>query len=326
MAAKHMRSTKHSPPPAAARRRRRQRLSDKNSGDPALELPKEQGANLPHMAQAAGAVYHAQQVEQIKAAHERLVHLSHELLQAQEMERRYLARELHDEVGQALTALDLNLQTMRRLTHSRKILPLIDESLLYIEEALHQVRNLAFELHPAILDDLGLVAALEWYLTRVARAGLETHLHAAVRDLRPGSDLELTCYRVAQEALTNVMRHAHAQRVVVELKQLTRGGESLTGQASSAAGPFDLELSIADNGVGFETAPSGDRAARSTSLGLIGMRERVSLVGGTLHIQSAPGQGTVICARLPIAPPVASDLETSTDEVRNNADSRAAGG
>lgn len=211
--------------------------------------------------------------------------LTRQVVQAQEAERQRLARELHDEIGQALTAVNLNLQALQLGITDATIAARLQDSLKIIEQTLDQVRNLSLDLHPSILDDLGLVAALKWYLDRHAeRGGLVIKLRADLPEPDLPAELKSTCFRVAQEAITNIVRHANAKHVRVELHQHKR----------------ELELVIRDDGLGFEVEPARRRAARGASLGLLGMQERIALVGGRLRIKSAPGQGTEIRATYPL--------------------------
>jgi signal transduction histidine kinase len=212
-----------------------------------------------------------------------LQRLSRRLLEAQENERRTIARELHDEFGQALQALKINLQTAQRFPADSA--QRLTESIDIVNRTLQQVRNLSLDLRPSLLDDLGVVAALEWYIERHAqRTGIAAHFEADSPDLRLEPTLETVCFRVVQEALTNVARYAHARTVQVELRQ--RGA--------------DIHLVVRDDGVGFDSQTAQARAAGGASFGLLGMRERVELVGGRLSITSAPEQGTEIHASFPL--------------------------
>jgi PAS domain S-box-containing protein len=208
---------------------------------------------------------------------EQLQTLSRKLIQAQEAERRAVARELHDELGQILTAIKLNL--MRRDTGQ-------DETVSLVDGAIMRVRELAQDLRPPLLDELGLEASLRWYVEREAgRAGLEARLELVKLEKRPPSAVETTCFRVAQEALTNVIRHAQARRVEVELRA---DGDS-------------FQLVVRDDGIGFDVAAARRHAAQGESQGLLGMQERVALVAGKLTIESAPGRGTRVRACLPLS-------------------------
>ena len=225
--------------------------------------------------------------EQVRAGRERLQILSARLVEAQETERRYIAGELHDEIGQALTAIKLNLHAMTRLSDDGRLAKLLKGSVEVIDRALQQTRTLSFDLRPRMLDDLGLLPALRWLVDQRARqAGLETQVVADLPEGRLPSLVETACFRVAQEALTNVLRHARARSVRLEVRQ--RGAA--------------LEMSIHDDGIGFDVKIARKGATQGTSFGLLGMEERVHLAGGQIEIDSASMRGTTIRARLPLTP------------------------
>ena len=203
------------------------------------------------------------------------------LLEVQEAERRAVARELHDGFGQVLTALRLSVQATIRVPPERRA-EVGAESLALVDQAMAQVRELAVSLRPAVLDDLGLAAALTSDLGRQARlAGLSLRLDLPDGQPRLPARIETASFRVAQEAFTNVARHAQAGEVVVTL---TRSPEA-------------AEISIADDGKGFDLEAARARAKAGASLGLLSMEERVSLAGGALEIASAAGKGTTVRAR-----------------------------
>ena len=219
--------------------------------------------------------------EALRQANEQLHVLSRRLFQIQEDERRHLARELHDQLGQALTAAKIDLQAAQRLEERAAIVQRLDDSIAILERLLQQVRQLSLELHPPLLDDLGLVPALRWYLDQQAqRAGLRVEFFADPALERVDAAIETACFRVAQEALTNVVRHARAQTVSVELDRT----------------PEVLHLVVRDDGIGFDVVT----AQQGASLGLLGMRERVALLGGELDCKSAPGRGTEVHAFFPV--------------------------
>ena len=208
--------------------------------------------------------------------------LSRRLMEVQETERRAIARELHDEIGQSLTAVKMNLQSMERIAPS---LTQLEDSMGIVEVVLQQVRNISLNLRPSMLDDLGLVPALRWYLDRQSqRAGLTAHFTADDITVPLPQELESTCFRVAQEALTNVIRHAKAQHVYVELQHNEN----------------EVNLVIRDDGVGFDVDNAKERATRGASLGVLGMQERVHLINGEIKIGSVPHHGTEIEVRIPI--------------------------
>jgi signal transduction histidine kinase len=236
--------------------------------------------------QLAIAIQNAQLFEQVRAGREQLQSLSRQLVRAQEDERRHLARELHDEIGQALTATQLNLQALLTLRDPRELPARLEDSMALIEGLLQQVRALSLDLRPSMLDDLGLAPALRWYLSRQAeRAGFAVQFAAESSEMRYPSEIETTCFRIAQETVTNIVRHAQAQLVSVKLEQSAN----------------ELCLLIRDDGVGFDVGAARARAGRGASLGLLGMHERAMLIGGQISIESAPAQGTVVRARFPLA-------------------------
>jgi signal transduction histidine kinase len=216
--------------------------------------------------------------------------MSQQLVRAQEDERRHIARELHDEVGQSLTAALLNLQVLEHLRDPSELPARLEDSMVQIERVLQQIRTLSLNLRPALLDDLGLAPALQWLVGRQAeRAGFDAKFNADGMDERFAADIEITCFRAVQEAITNIVRYAQAQRVSVEL--IKHGAE--------------LCVSIRDDGVGFDVAAALQRAALGHSMGLLSMQERVLLLGGHMHIESAPGHGASIDVWLPLLLPAA---------------------
>lgn len=233
--------------------------------------------------------------------------LARQLLNAQEGERRHLAHELHDELGQTLTAIKITLQAARRVADDA-VSPHLDECISLAEKTLGQVRHLSVDLRPAALDRLGLVPSVRGLLEREAqRNGLVTHLEADVATPRLPPDVETACFRIVQEALTNVVRHARAHEVWVGLQETAQ----------------ELRLSVRDDGIGFNVEAAQDRAARGESLGLLGLHERVQVVGGRVEIASAPGEGTTIAVRVPLA----GTEDVSRPGVRDDGtDSRLASG
>ncbi len=214
---------------------------------------------------------------ELEVSHERMRALSRRLFEVQEEERRRLARDLHDDVGQALTALKIQLESRAR----------VEDCVDTVQHTLERVRQLSLSLRPPQLDDLGLAAALRSHLDRQARvAGLHAHFEAedAPQELAP--DTETACFRVAQEAINNVLRHARARNLWLRL--FTAGGR--------------LAISVRDDGRGFDLDAARQRTANGASLGLVGMEERMALAGGSFELRSAPGQGTVLLATFPLAP------------------------
>ena len=236
--------------------------------------------------QVAIAIQNARLFRQIDYDRERLQTLSGQLIETQEKERRHIAHELHDEIGQALTAVKINLHVLERsLQHVGQAWP-IQDSVKIVDDALQQVRNLSLDLRPSLLDDLGLVPALRWYIDRQAqRSGIHHEFVCGLLSATLPGHLSTACFRIVQEAITNAMRYASATHVRVELHQHQD----------------DLHLYIQDDGVGFDVAAAWKQATKGSSLGLIGMAERASLVGGVLYMVSTPQSGTQICVCLPIS-------------------------
>lgn len=231
---------------------------------------------------SAIAIHQATLFEEVQEAHSRLQVLAHRLIDAQEAERKKLALELHDRIGQALTAVQINLQSLQSGPDGAHR---YEESLAIIEDALQQAQDLSLELRPSLLDDLGLVAALRWYVDRLAtRSKLLRCFNAELADMRLAPEIETACFRIAQEALTNVVRHAQAATVWVQLK----------------SNDSCLELMIRDDGRGFAVRDIASRTGPNMSLGLEGMRERASAIGGLVHISSDPGQGTEVRVSFPL--------------------------
>lgn len=232
-------------------------------------------------ADAAIAIHQATLFEEVQEGQRRLQVLSHRLIDAQEAERKRLARELHDQIGQALTAVQISLQSLQNAPGINAAGGLLEESLAIIDDALQQVHDLSLDLRPSLLDDLGLVATLRWYVGRVAsRAGLVHGFKADDLDTRLAPEVETACFRIAQEALTNVLRHASATNVSVEITY-----------ANS-----DLRLLVRDNGVGFDVRAAMGRTGLNASLGLQGMQERAAAVGGSVDIKSKLRRGTKVQA------------------------------
>ncbi len=226
--------------------------------------------------------------EMLREGRDQLRTLSRRLMDAQETERRRIARELHDETGQALTAVKLNLQSLKRHTGNLQLagdLQLgarLEESIKIVEESLNSIRNISHELRPSILDDLGLVAALRWYVDRQSqRAEFTPHFRAEVIEERLPTEIETACFRIVQEALTNIIRHAAARNIWVELSQT----------------PHEFRLSVRDDGIGFNVKAARDFAAQGHSLGVLGMQERAQLAGGQFELKSGKRGGAEVRVR-----------------------------
>jgi len=216
--------------------------------------------------------------ELAQSRHE-LERLSSRLVDAQEEERRSISRELHDEVGQSLGALlvDLGRLSTNLPSNSSEIRERIDQMKSLTERTVGTVRDIALLLRPSMLDDLGLVAALEWQGREVSR---RSPMEVAVESSNVSDDLpdeyKICVYRLVQEALNNAVRHSQARNAKVRV----------TGGANG------IEIEVSDDGRGFDPQ-------RTRGLGILGMEERVRRLGGSLAVRSSPGQGTVVRAELP---------------------------
>ncbi|MBI5757973.1 MAG: PAS domain S-box protein [Planctomycetales bacterium] len=221
---------------------------------------------------------------ELVASRERLEVVSRQLIAAQESERRSLARELHDEIGQSLTVAKMNVQAASKTAVGIVVQSRLEETIAILETTLSQVRDLALQLRPSILDDLGLLPALRWHLNMQAkRAGFTAQFDADSLEGRLAPEIEIACFRIVQEAITNVIRHACATNVWVKIHNDSAG----------------LHFSIRDNGTGFDVPTARQHAVSAASLGLLGMEERATLAGGWLVVESAPNQGTTVQSWLP---------------------------
>lgn len=204
------------------------------------------------------------------------------VVEGQELERKRLARELHDETGQALTSILLGLRSIEDATRDQ---PKVRESVLSLRElvvsTLHDVRRLAVELRPKALDDFGLVPALERLAeTFGEQTEVDVQVQAALGEERLGPEIETALYRIVQEALTNVVKHAHANAISVVL---TKKGDSVMAL-------------IEDDGQGFDPSQTaGD------GLGMLGMRERIALLRGRVVVESSQGSGTTVVVEVPVS-------------------------
>ncbi|BBM70759.1 PAS domain-containing sensor histidine kinase [Rhodothermus marinus] len=223
--------------------------------------------------------------------------LSRQLLVAHEEERRRIARELHDEVGALLTSAQLCLgMAQTDVSEAQQTLAQnLQEARALIDRLSQEIRQLTLQLRPPLLDELGLVGALQAYIERYHKqTGIRVHLHTELEpELRLPELIELTAYRFVQEALTNVARHAQTEEVAVQLRLTDR----------------ELLLVVEDQGVGFDPEQA---FATGRSMGLAAMRERIELLGGWLEIASHPGQGTRLKALLPLPEEANRLLSTET--------------
>ncbi|HEY3306244.1 MAG TPA: PAS domain-containing sensor histidine kinase [Candidatus Binatia bacterium] len=221
--------------------------------------------------------------KELRISRERLRSLAAYLQSVREEERTRIARELHDEIGQALTGIKLALETSFR-ERAVIVTPDLREALKSTNDLIGKVRDLSLDLRPGMLDDMGLMAALRWHFDRYET---QTHIkvdftHAGLEGRRLPPAIETVAYRIVQEALTNVARHARVHSVKV--------GVSVDNDK--------VRIQIKDSGIGFDS----DLLSAHVSGGLSGMREQAVMLEGWLKIESAPGSGTVLTAELPLRP------------------------
>jgi signal transduction histidine kinase len=234
----------------------------------------------------------ATRYQEIATARAELKQLSARLVEAQENERRSISRELHDEVGQALTGIRVELATLSRMIGGGEADELevkVDEIKQMVEDSVGVVRNMALLLRPSMLDDLGLVPALQWQAREVfKRTGVRVKVAAEGVSEDLPEDHKTCIYRIVQEALHNCVQHAQAGMVRVTVQQE----------------PSRILLAIQDDGKGFD--PQQERG-----MGLLGMQERVSHLGGTFSVESLPGSGAIVCIVLPLTNPVEDQLQAT---------------
>jgi PAS domain S-box-containing protein len=218
-------------------------------------------------------------LQSVEQKREELRALTIRLQEVEEAERRRLAQELHDRVGQNFAALSINLNIIQRelpAEFSGKVGARLEDSLQLLEETALHIRDVMAELRPPVLDDYGLLAALQWYGEQFTkRTGVPSVIQGAEATPRLPLPLEAALFRVTQEALTNVARHAQARQVTVTLEELAQ----------------EVRLTIADDGTGFDFSFQSETRS---AWGLISMRERAEAIGGRFQVKSAPGEGTRI--------------------------------
>ena len=231
---------------------------------------------------------HKRAEKALRESEERLRYLSSQLITAQEEERKGISLELHDEMGQTLTAIGLNLESIgKELTpeHAAMIKDKLAETISLVEHASDHVRDLSLDLRPSMLDDLGLLPTLRWYVNSYEKRTETPVIFEALNlEERLAPEVEIVLYRIVQESLNNIRKHAQAKKVKIRLEQKKK----------------KIGVLIEDDGIGFHS----DRAVSETTLvkgiGLLGMQERVRLLGGSLKIRSREGQGTSIFVELPL--------------------------
>jgi two-component system, NarL family, sensor histidine kinase UhpB len=218
--------------------------------------------------------------ETLRASSQQMRDLAAGLEAVREEERTRVAREIHDELGQALTVLKLDLSWIKtKMPPKAETRRKVKDMIAQVDETIRKVRRISEQLRPAILDDLGLAPAIEWQVTEFQkRTKIQTEIVSNADELRLPNETAGAVFRVVQEALTNVIRHAKATRV--ELKLRLQDGM--------------LMVSIQDNGKGMSQKPNGLK-----TLGILGMQERISRIGGQFNVLSEPGQGTRLDILIP---------------------------
>jgi PAS domain S-box-containing protein len=221
--------------------------------------------------------------EDLKSSYEQIRSLSEHLTTVREQERKHIAREIHDELGQELTVLKMDVGSLV------KKLPLTDDIMrerlasfsALIDNIAQSVRRIASELRPSLLDDLGLFAAIAWHLEEFEKhSGIKAHFTEPKEEWILPDPVKINLFRIVQEATTNIGRHSKATEVRVNLER----------------NDHSIALQVFDNGVGFHT----ETVYKGNTLGILGMRERASIVGGKLEIKTTPGNGTGIFVSVPL--------------------------
>jgi signal transduction histidine kinase len=245
--------------------------------------------------------HYSQLLEKSDRLQQQMRHLSRQILSAQEDERKKISRELHDVIAQTLTGINVRLSALKKeaATNIKGLDRNIARTQRLVEKSVKIVHEFARELRPAVLDDLGLIPALHSFVKLFSkRTRIRVHLKVFAEVEQLDTTRRTVLFRVAQEALTNVSRHAHASRVEVSIQRLAGG----------------ICMKIKDDGKSFKAEHIMHSRGRK-HLGLLGMRERLEMVGGHFDVESAPGQGTTITARIPSgngSPP----REKTANEVR----------
>jgi PAS domain S-box-containing protein len=225
--------------------------------------------------------------EQLAASHEQLLSLSKHLESLREEERKKIARDLHDETSQVVTSLTAHLEAAANMlpADAPKVRAILKNAEDLSVSILDQLQKLIYELHPLVLDDLGLVAAVRWLLeNNLKAAGIKVDFKTAGRTRRLPRHLETAIFRVAQEAVSNIARHAKARNAVVRL------------EFSKNA----VSMHIRDDGRGFDVGEAMNLKQGLRGYGLLGMKERTQLIGGTFALRTGPGNGTEIDIRFPL--------------------------
>lgn len=236
---------------------------------------------------AAMAFQNAQLYDSIRRHREDLQQLSNQILEAQELERGRIARELHDGIGQLLTGLKLNLESLQgNIPESQETARArLADAVQLSAQAIEDLRGISLDLRPSMLDDLGLLPTLDWLCVEVTRRhGIQVQFSADLGDAQIPDATESAIYRIVQEGLANIVKHAKARGARVEL---TRADNA-------------IHLSILDDGCGFDMNEPPARHPRGSGSGLLNMKERAAMLGGTFRVSSTPGEGTLLSLKIPL--------------------------
>ncbi len=220
----------------------------------------------------------------IKSTEKRLRYLSRYLLSVQERERSYISREIHDEIGQVLTAIKIEMQTTIKLVRSKKIMAHLTEAINLVDYTINRARDMSMNLRPSIIDDLGLIPAIRWFLDKEGqRNNLNIKFNSEFRSISIESELKITCYRIIQEAVTNIIRHADTKNIWIDILEKKE----------------EISLIISDDGKGFDIEDVIKKAHEGKSMGVLSMIERAELTGGNLKFSKlTEDYGTVIKVNL----------------------------
>lgn len=228
-------------------------------------------------------VFEVEHLLEVEDLNRQLQRLTRSAVTAQEEERKRISLELHDDTAQLLSSLLVRLKLLQGVQNLQDLGARCAELMSLASEATESIRRMATQLRPVALDDLGLVAAIQWYIERFTRReGLQVQLKASGCKARIDPETELVVYRIVQESLRNVAKHAQASSVAVSLEIADN----------------KLRLSVKDDGIGFD--PLAVRRSESAGMGLLGMSERAALVGGTMSVRSQPGSGTTVRVEIPL--------------------------
>ena len=239
-------------------------------------------ADIPQMAEGLNSL-----VRRLEEHNRQLRALSNRVISAQEEERKRIARSLHDDSGQALTMLILNIERLESMIPSgqSELHQKLVQTRQLASQSLSELRKIISGLRPTLLDDLGLVPAIRWYArTTLEEVGIRVEVNASEDPGPMDAEIKTTLFRIAQEAINNIVRHSAAKTATITLEKLKN----------------QYVLKVQDDGLGFDVVRSSTQAIRMQQWGLLGIRERAELIGGDLRVVSQPGQGTIIEVKVPV--------------------------